>query len=160
MSGKTESTIQIREITPNNADDITDIIRDLHWFPHLNSEPRSETVKRVTHQITANCANDTHIGYVAVKEEHVIGYCSVHWIPYLFLQGDEGYVSEVFVAESHRGKGIGERLVDTIIHDAEEQGCVRLMLVTGKNRDSYQRGFYKKHGWTERERIANFVYEF
>ena len=31
------------------------------------------------------------------------------------------------------------------------------MLVTSRNWESYQRGFYVKQGWREREEVANFI---
>ena len=35
----------------------------------------------------------------------------------------------------------------------------RWMLVNSRERPSYQREFYKKNGWQERESMANFVFE-
>jgi hypothetical protein len=32
-----------------------------------------------------------------------------------------------------------------------------MMLLNGRDSQSYQREFYKKRGWTERDRIANFI---
>lgn len=33
------------------------------------------------------------------------------------------------------------------------------MLVNSRERESYQRQFYQKQGWIERENIANFIYK-
>jgi hypothetical protein len=32
------------------------------------------------------------------------------------------------------------------------------MLLNHKERESYQREFYRKQGWIERETVANFIY--
>ncbi|MEH1930268.1 hypothetical protein [Nostoc sp.] len=32
------------------------------------------------------------------------------------------------------------------------------MLLNHKERESYQREFYRKQGWVERETVANFIY--
>jgi hypothetical protein len=42
--------------------------------------------------------------------------------------------------------------------EAKKRRCSRLSLLNLRNRESYQRGFYKKQGWTEREHVANFVF--
>jgi GNAT superfamily N-acetyltransferase len=75
-----------------------------------------------------------------------------------FLQGPEGYVSELFVAESVRGHGVGRALLRNIETEARARGCVRLSLINLRNRESYLRQFYVKAGWEERREAANFVY--
>jgi GNAT superfamily N-acetyltransferase len=69
----------------------------------------------------------------------------------------EGYVSELFVAESARGAGLGTKLLEAVKDLAIGRGCSRLMLVNRKTRESYKRGFYRKLGWEERQEFANFV---
>lgn len=38
-----------------------------------------------------------------------------------------------------------------------ERGCTRLMLVNVQSRESYERGFYAKAGWSERREVSTFV---
>lgn len=87
-----------------------------------------------------------------------MGYTAVHWLPYLILSGPEGYVSELFVAEAARGMGVGKALLTAVKRTAAARGCSRLQLLNMRNRESYQRRFYEKDGWQEREQAANFVY--
>ncbi|MBF2049077.1 MAG: GNAT family N-acetyltransferase [Elainella sp. C42_A2020_010] len=68
-------------------------------------------------------------------------------------------MSELFVDQAHRGQGIGSLLLDTVQTEARVRGCSRLMLVNSRERESYQRQFYQKQGWIERENIANFIYK-
>ncbi|MBC8524039.1 MAG: GNAT family N-acetyltransferase [Chlorobium phaeobacteroides] len=82
----------------------------------------------------------------------------MQWLPYLVLPAPEGYVSELFVAESWRGQGIGKQLLATAEEEAKTRGCSRLMLCNNRDRDSYRRGFYQKLGWEERASIANFIF--
>jgi GNAT superfamily N-acetyltransferase len=67
-------------------------------------------------------------------------------------------VSELFIAESRRGQGIGARLLDTVAEEARSRGCARLLLLNIRKRESYERGFYRKHGWIEWEDAAVFIY--
>ena len=87
----------------------------------------------------------------------VLGYVAVHWVPYLIHTGPEGYISELFIRESARGQGIGARLLETVEAEAIRRGCTRLMLLNMRQRESYQREFYSKHGWEERPQAANFM---
>lgn len=151
----------IRRAKPADAPAIAAILRELveefGWFPLLKDEPAAETEARVARHLDLCLADDSHTVLVAENSAGaVIGYISVHWLPYLMLPGPEGYVSELFILESERGKGIGRKLLDTIREEALGRGCTRLHLVTAREgRDAYD--IYLKWGWTERPHLANFV---
>jgi GNAT superfamily N-acetyltransferase len=81
----------------------------------------------------------------------------VHYLPYFFLPGPEGYVSELFISAEARGQGIGTALLEQVIAEARRRGCARLSLINSRTRESYQRKFYEQHGWNERIEIAVFV---
>ena len=53
------------------------------------------------------------------------------------------YLADVYVLESHRGKGLSRRLVAALLGHPEVQGLRRLMLVT---RDAH--GLYERFGFT------------
>lgn len=154
LSDNTEATIR-----PASADDVAAIaviLRDIDWFIHIKEEPPADTEARIAHHLQLCDADDSHTVLVAEDSGGtVIGYVAVHWQPYLMLAGPEGYISELFVLTSEQGKGIGSRLLDVVKEQAIERGCVRLHLATGNYRPSYQ--IYKKLGWTERPKIANFI---
>lgn len=61
--------------------------------------------------------------------------------------------------ETARGKGIGASLVEAIRHEGKRLGATRLMLFNRRERESYLRGFYPKHGWIERTDTAFFMVE-
>jgi GNAT superfamily N-acetyltransferase len=135
---------------------------ELHRFGlmRLENEDPETTAARVMHHLGLCLSDHNHSVLVADSwDGHLTGYLSVHWLPYLFLLGPEGYVSELFVHEHHRGNGIGSALLDTVIREARRRGCARLMLSAVRTRDSYERGFYTERGWTERPDVANMVYE-
>jgi GNAT superfamily N-acetyltransferase len=81
----------------------------------------------------------------------------VHWLPNALL-GSEGYVSELFVLGAARGQGIGTTLLGEVERRAIARGCARLMLFNRTIRESYQRGFYHKQGWVERDDAAMLMY--
>jgi GNAT superfamily N-acetyltransferase len=152
--------MKIRRMTEHDVAAISKIIRDLGIFAYLKEESERDTEQRITHHFALCAQDDSHTVYVAENSGgKVIGYVSIHWIPYFILQAPDGYVSELFVAASERGKGVGSKLLAVAKEQAQERGCSRLSLLNLRNRESYQRGFYKKQGWTEREHVANFVFE-
>jgi GNAT superfamily N-acetyltransferase len=148
----------IRRAEITDAAAIHTILQSLGWFPHLNS-PDSNATDQVVNHLHSCLADNSHSVYVAEQAEgNIVGYAVVHWLPYLFLPAPEGFVSELFVDQAHRGEGIGSLLLAAIQTEAKARGCIRLMLVNGRERESYQRQFYQKQGWIERENIANFIY--
>jgi GNAT superfamily N-acetyltransferase len=54
---------------------------------------------------------------------------------------------------------VGTRLLAAVKEEARKRGCARLSLLNGRTRPSYQREFYRKDGWQERETMANFIFE-
>jgi GNAT superfamily N-acetyltransferase len=145
-------------MTTDDAPAISKILRDLGWFGHLKEESFQETEQRIQKHIALCLQDESHTLFVAENTSgNVIGYAAVHWLPYLMLKAPEGYVSELFVAESERGKGIGSQLLEVAKDEAKRRGCSRLSLLSIKHRESYKLGFYKKRGWTERKEASNFV---
>ncbi len=151
--------IIIRMAEPADAAALAGLIRGLDLFAAVRAETEDETRARVAEHLAQCLADASHSLYVAVEPDGgLLGYVAVHWLPYLILAGPEGYVSELFVAEAARGAGVGTRLLEVVEQAARARGCKRLMLLNMRERESYQRGFYKSHGWEERPGAANFVY--
>jgi GNAT superfamily N-acetyltransferase len=156
----TAMDIIIRDAEISDCEEIVDILRGLNWFEQINAEPEEITLNRVTRHLAACLGNKNTSVFVAEDfEGRVVGYISVHWQPYLFLKGPEGFISELFVREEARGRGVGSLLLEVVVKEGRERGCARLMLINMRKRESYHREFYKKQGWVEREGAANFVYE-
>ena len=151
--------IGIRKISVEDAPQLAELLRDIGWFDSFKSEPMEVATRWVRLHIERCLADDSHSIFVAEEPDGtIVGYGSVHWLPYLFLQGPEGYVSELFVRESARGQGVGRELLQQIEADARGRGCTRLSLINLRSRESYMRQFYVKAGWEERPEAANFIY--
>ena len=150
--------ISIRQATIEDAPTLTRLLCELNYFQRLEKQSYEETLSQVRRQLAGELSSDCHSIYVAEDENtSLTGYAAVHWLPYLFLPGPEGYVSELFISVSARSQGVGTRLLETIRQDAQKRGCTRLSLVNMRQRESYQRGFYKSRGWQERPEAANFI---
>ena len=151
--------MRVRSVSAQDALQLAELLREIGWFESLSNEPVEETSRRVGTHLAQCLADDSHSVFVAESPEgELVGYGSVHWLPYLFLPGPEGYVSELFVRESARARGVGNQLLHAIEMEAKARGCVRLSLLNLRHRESYQRQFYVKAGWEERREAANFIY--
>ncbi|KMY66785.1 hypothetical protein AAU61_16605 [Desulfocarbo indianensis] len=127
-------------------------------MPSLRGLPLERLQETMAQRLAQCRASGGHVVLVAQDEGGgVLGYAAMHYLPYLMLPGPEAYVSELFVTAVARGRGVGQRLLSRLEELARDQGCARLMLINGRDRESYAREFYKKRGWQERPVIANFV---
>jgi GNAT superfamily N-acetyltransferase len=152
-------SLQIRQVSANDAPQLAELLREIGWFESFKNEPFEAVSRQVRLHIEQCLADNSHSIFVAEpRDGRIIGYGSVHWLPYLFLKCPEGYVSELFVRESARGQGVGRELLRKIESEARARGCVRLSLINLRNRESYMRQFYVKAGWEERAEAANFIY--
>lgn len=149
--------INIRPATSKDAEAISTILQELGDFNHVDEEPLADTKRSIVRHLKLCNSDESHTVLLAENQDgEVIGYTAVHWLPYLILAGPEGYVSELFVCRSNRGRGVGSRLLEAVKEQAIKRGCTRLSLLNMRSRKSYERGFYRKLGWEERD-AANFV---
>ena len=148
----------IREARQNDAAALVALMHANGWFTRMESETQEETLTYLSRQLDLCIAGTSHSLYVACDaEQALVGYVAAHWLPCLFLTGPEGFVSELFVDAAARGRGLGTRLLATIEKEARQRGCSRLQLINFRSRESYQRGFYGRLGWIEREDAASFT---
>jgi GNAT superfamily N-acetyltransferase len=83
----------------------------------------------------------------------VVGY--VHWqVTYpVFLDGPSLYLTELFVATPHRGRGVGSRLLDAVHAEADALGAARVELVQVRDTDAHRRGFYRDRGYRHADHL-------
>ena len=152
--------VMVRKAAVSDAEAMALILREIGWSERRNSlslEDVSSPIRDLILQAAAfpKC----HTMYVACDSDGgVVGFTSVHWVPFLMLGSFEGYVSDLFVSPSASGMGAGSRLIDAVMEEGRKRDVYRLMVTNGKDKPSYLRGFYRKKGWTERPKVANFTY--
>lgn len=151
--------MRIRRVVHEDAPALAELLLDVGWFEWIKDKPAETVTAQVERQIAHCLADNSHSIYVAESSAgRIVGYSSVHWLPYLFMIGPEGYVSELFVHSNARGQGVGTQLLEALETEARSRGCSRLSLINLRGRESYLRKFYVKAGWEERVEAANFLY--
>ena len=147
--------ITIRPAQPGDAPALAQLLQNIGWFDRFTQGTPDE---HATHIEALLAPSPRQLQLLACDAQaQVLGYCAVHWLPIAILQGWEGYVSELFIADSARGLGVGSQLLDQVTAAARSRGCRRLWLVNNRQRDSYHRGFYARQGWQEQAQAARFV---
>jgi GNAT superfamily N-acetyltransferase len=152
--------LRIRPGLESDAAAIAGILRATEWFESMAGDAPEQTERRISESLRLQQAAARHSIFVAeVPVGAVVGYAAVHWLSHLFLSRPEGNLSELFVMQAYRGRGVGQRLLEAISIEAKRRDCYRLTLVTNRTRESYCRQFYAKSGWVERREMANFVFQ-
>jgi GNAT superfamily N-acetyltransferase len=157
----TQEIITIRQAQLQDAAAIATIARLLGWFEQVNRMSVEEAEQHVAQQLTYCLSDDSHTILVAERVmggevRKVVGYLAAHWYSNL-VRGGDGYISELFIHPDETGKGVGGQLLRTIEAYARQRQCTRLLLMNRRDRESYRRGFYRKHGWQEVSEGAYFV---
>ena len=149
--------MEIRKAKESDYGQLINLLEGIGWFTEYFTNEKETLKNKFIKHIRLCTADNSHSIYVAEEGNTILGYSSVHWLPYLFLSGPEGFISELFINEEKRGKGIGKSLIEAIKKEAFERGCSRLSLLNGRNRESYNRNFYRGCGFIERDQLANFI---
>lgn len=149
------TTCTLRAAQPADAPALAALLQGIGWFDRFaTGHPEAHATELAP--LLAPSAHQLQL-VACDAQGQLIGYCAVHWLPIAILQGWEGYVSELFIADSARGLGVGSQLLDQVTAAARSRGCRRLWLVNNRQRDSYHRGFYARQGWQEQAQAARFV---
>lgn len=82
---------------------------------------------------------------VAEENGEVVGYSygSNEGHDWMSLRGPAGELHDIVVDPAHRGKGVGEQLLNEIVKALEEKGAPRVVLSTAFQNETAQRLFEK-----------------
>ncbi len=110
--------------------------RSTHFKEHfskLTFEKRMEALKK----------RDRFIGYVAEEDGEGVGYCIAT------VDRRVGEIDSIFVDESFRGKGVGEKLMSLALQWLGGQQCETIKVSIAEGNENVL-GFYRRFGFAER----------
>jgi glucosamine-phosphate N-acetyltransferase len=92
-------------------------------------------------------SNPNHKIFVAIVDEMVVGSTTLFIEPKFIHQGGlVGHIEDVVVANDFQGKGIGEKLIETSLDFAKNNGCYKTILDCSEDVKSfYEKIGFKKH---------------
>ena len=70
--------------------------------------------------------NQSNFGFVAINNETIIGFASIHIIEKLNRRSC--LIEDVVVDKSERGKGIGKLLIEHLINFSKSKSCDKIVL--------------------------------
>lgn len=95
--------------------------------------------------------SDPEMGILVIEDSSGIrGHLAYSIKPQLRLGGTQLEIDELIVTESRKGQGLGSKLVREVIAIAKLKDVKRIIVSTNRDRVSYQRGFYSKLGFQEK----------
>jgi ribosomal protein S18 acetylase RimI-like enzyme len=144
--------VRIHPLREADLDVVMQLHRELGWNPAFQAD--GSTLRG---RLTALIAGDNALLLVAELSGKVVGYIHGEIVTYLLFAGREMLVSELFVREDYRGRGVGRALMAAIEAEAVQHKCFRIGVLNSRERESYKRGFYSSLGYEERAHMAQFT---
>ena len=130
------SQIIIREATHSDLEGLT----RLNAIFNDSQETAEMMAQRLTHP------SRVEIPIIAEIENQIIGFAGLRVVPYLFYTGAHAELTELFVEEHHRRKGIGRALVAYAEQVAQRNDADELILHTAQD-NQVGRAFYTALGY-------------
>ena len=132
--------IALRRARPGDAAGVRALVEHLGYTP--GAREFAETFTQVARHPEAAVL-------VLVEGVRVVGYLALSHRPQIRLGGRIATIDELSVDPAYSGRGLGSALLEHALELARGLGCVRIEVSTRRSRDSFARGFYRKHGFTE-----------
>lgn len=120
-------------------DDAAELARLNHLFNKFQ-----DTVETMAARLADPRRVETPI--LAEVDGHVVGFTAVHVVPSVFYPTPRAEVTEMFVEEAYRKRGIGRVLMAHAEQVAREQGAVDLLVLTDFKNHAAQ-GLYRAMGF-------------
>lgn len=131
--------MEIREVKIEDSKAIAQLLIELDY-------PATE--KFIAHKIQQQLKHCDAKLLVAVEQNKVIGFISLHFIPQLALPGDFCRISYFCVSYTSRSQGVGAALEEKATSLAREKNCDRIEVHCHARRDLAHR-FYYRQGYSE-----------
>ena len=138
--------IYIREAIQSDCPRLLELVKELALF---EKAPQEVTVSLSHFEESGFGKSPVWWAYVACQKntegnELIIGF-GLYYIRYSTWKGQSLYLEDLLVTESHRGKGIGKQLFETIIAVCKQKGYKRMCWqVLEWNKPAID--FYKQYG--------------
>ena len=139
---KLDSPFIVRKVTEGNFEHFLGLIDRLAEYEKLS--PPDEEAKR---RLRADCLWDTpkFEAFMGELNGEYIGYVIYFFTYSSFLALPTLYIEDIFVLESCRRRGIGQKMLDECKAIAKQAGCGRIEFTVLQWNNSAQ-AFYEKNG--------------
>jgi ribosomal protein S18 acetylase RimI-like enzyme len=142
------------KIRKANRDDIGEIVEMAYEFElyllKIDNALIQESPPKATFRkfLSKSIGDDHHAVFVAHDGRKAVGFADLWVIPEFLHGGMSGYMTNLFVRDGVRGKGVGQALLAQIIKEAKRRKVVALH-VPVKPKNVKAVAFYRKMGIDE-----------
>lgn len=131
--------ITIRKAQINDFKEVYNLIKEFATFIRTPEKVVTTPEQMIEDKDYFQC-------YIALDKGRIIGFAT-YFIAYYSWTGKTFYLDDLYVLESYRGQGIGNRLLDQVIATAKEEQCKKIRWqVSNWNQKAI--AFYKSKGAT------------
>jgi GNAT superfamily N-acetyltransferase len=115
--------IKIVNVDERNADVLADLIKELARFEHLEP-PTDEAVARLKLDIASD--RPYLFAHIAMMDGVPAGYACYYFTYSTFLSRPTLFLEDIFVLDQYRRNGVGSRLLEFCVAEAQGKGCGRM----------------------------------
>ncbi len=137
-----QATIIVRSANENDAPAISVLLSELGY---------ALEVAHVKKNIALFSSNSSDLVLVAEAASSVIGVISFHIIPLFHVVGNLGRITSLVVSSQWQRHGVGCGLVRSVEEFGWSQGCLRVEVTSGDQREGAHE-FYRSLGYESDER--------
>ena len=138
--------ITIRLATPEDEAEALALIEGLFDSPGVRAPGYTKERGRVGFKHAVH-DRDADV-LLALEGEHVVGLASVYADILSIRYGPRCWLQDLIVTSSHRGVGVGAKLLDAASEWARDRACTHLELASGEGRKDAHR-FYRGQGMSQ-----------
>ena len=125
----------IRPIEPRDYPKIIELFKEFALFEKLPEKMTNSVSQIENDKELFNC-------FIAETNDTIIGYTTYFYAYYSWI-GKSLYLDDLYVTQKHRNKGLGKKLLNTVINLAKENNCKKVRWqVSSWNKNALN--FYKK----------------
>jgi ribosomal protein S18 acetylase RimI-like enzyme len=125
------------------------VARERRWLAMLEAP----SLARVRRFVSNGLANGM-VQRVALDDGRVVGWCDVNPKTHVTLR--HSGVLGMGVAATHRGRGIGSRLLETTLETAVARGLTRIELIVRAD-NTAAIALYERHGFEPEGRLRDYL---
>lgn len=114
---------EIKQATINDAQTIVDLIKAIAEYEKLLDQVEATPEKIIAHLFSQKSYAECLIGF---ENNEPIGFALFFHNFSTFVSKPGIYLEDLFVKETHRGKGYGKKLLNEVIYIAKDRNCGRV----------------------------------
>ncbi len=106
----------------------------------LSKEKANEILKKIK-------SNPSHVIFVAILDDKIVGSTTMLIEPkFIHNGGKVAHIEDVVVTKEYQGKGIGEKLIRSLLDYAKKNDCYKTILDSSDDvKPFYEKIGFKKH---------------